>query len=214
MTRDEAVGKIKEFWTKKGKELPACRYSEYTFILLNLPELPTYILDAGVGASLLPAFLSSLGHSVVAADLWDEQNKSTEGSIGGAFRIREICGYPYEINQVDLSCLPYCDKRFGITICNSTIEHIPEDNDQDIRVVKELLRVSNKLVFFTFPVENVPKPSMEPNKPGDHPAARIYSFNTAIQRLVLPSISSGFEVVLAENMVDDGKLLVRRIIRQ
>jgi len=210
MTRDEAVGKIKGFWGERGKELPACRYSEYAFILMNLPRTQATILDAGTGASLLPAFLSSLGHLVTATDLWDKENKSIEGSFDDAGQIKEKMGFPYEVCQASLLSIPFSDKSFDVVICNSTIEHVSEDNDQDIKVVKELLRVSNDLVFFTFPTDNIPKSSLEPAKPGDHPAARIYSFNTAIQRLVLPSLSAGFELVPAEGMTDDGKLLLKR----
>ena len=218
MTRQEALAQIKKFWTGQvreipvfGKDIPACRYSEYAFILMNLPPFRVSILDAGVGASLLPAFLSSLGNTVVATDLWDANNKSIEGTCAEAFRIRQAWGFPYEICPTNLATLPFSDKHFDVVVCNSTIEHIPEDDDQDIKVVKELLRVSRELVFFTFPATEVPREYGNPDNLTKHPAERSYSFNTAIQRLVVPAIESGFIPVSASGMVDDGKLLLKRI---
>jgi SAM-dependent methyltransferase len=215
MTRAEAITMIDNFWSKDEipvfhTGLPACRYSEYIFILMNLPLIPSTILDAGSGASLLPSFLSSLGHTVTATDIWDKENKSIEGSLERALQIREKRGFPYEICQTDLQSLPFPDKSFDITVCNSTIEHISEEDNRDIRVVKELLRVSNDLVFFTFPVKTAPKQRLQPDNEGEHPSSRMYSFNTAIQRLVLPAIDSGFFIVPAEGMVDNGKLLLKR----
>lgn len=215
MTRAEAVAMIREFWAKDeipifSSGLPACRYSEYVFILMNLPLIPSTILDAGSGASLLPSFLASLGHKVTATDVWDKENKSIEGSLDRALQIREKRGFDYEIYQTNLQSLSFADKAFDITICNSTIEHVTEEGDQDILVVKELLRVSNDLAFFTFPVKTVPKQRLQPDKEGEHPSTRMYSFNTAVQRIVLPAISSGFYIVNAQGMVDDGKLLFKR----
>ena len=147
---------------------------------------------------------------MVAADLWDKENKSIEGNLEFAEQIRRERGFPYEIRQTNLSALPFSDKYFDVVICNSTIEHISEDGDQDIKVVKELLRVSNELAFFTFPVTEVPKVYGDKNNLTNHPAERSYSFNTVIQRLILPAIESGFSIIPAQGMADDGKLVVKR----
>ena len=219
MTPKEAREEIRKFWDQSGKGipifkngLPGCRISEYTFILLNLPSAPMKILDAGTGASLLPAFLSSLGHSVVALDSWDSENKSVEGSLEYARKIRQDWGQGYEICSAKLDLIPFADKAFDVVISNSTIEHVPEEGDNDINVVKELLRVANGRVFFTFPIEVNPKRYLAPRSPAEHPCERKYSFNTAIQRLVIPALESGFTIVDAEGMEYDGKLLLTRLI--
>jgi ubiquinone/menaquinone biosynthesis C-methylase UbiE len=160
--------------------------------------------------SLLPEFLSSLGHTVTATDVWDTDNRSIEGSLERALQIREKRGFYYEIRQANLQSLPFADKSFDVVICNSTIEHVSEENNQDILVIKELLRVSNDLAFFTFPLQLTPKSKLPPDKIGEHPSTRMYSFNTAIRRIVLPAVSSGFFIVDAQGMVEDGKLLFKR----
>jgi ubiquinone/menaquinone biosynthesis C-methylase UbiE len=217
--REVAIEQIRKFWGQSGKEIPVfrrglpdCRISEYAFILMNLRRVPMRILDAGTGASLLPAFLSSLGHSVVALDSWDSENKSKEGSREYAEKIREEWGGNYEICPAVLDGIPFGDQVFNAVICNSTIEHVSEENDADIKVVKELLRVAREMAIFTFPVEVNPKHDLAPRNATEHPCERKYSFNTAIQRLVVPAIESGFTILKAEGMEDDGKLLLTRLI--
>jgi ubiquinone/menaquinone biosynthesis C-methylase UbiE len=202
--KEEVHDELRRYWHFHMNDkdsnglLPDCRISEYIFILTNLPEPPKTILDAGCGASLFPSMLSSQGYIVTAMDRWDEKDLSAEGSIGNAKNIKKQTGQEYGIVVGDLLKIPFGDRCFDITICNSTIEHVPND----FLAIRELTRVTKDLIFFTFPTAT--------NSREYNGFDRIYSVNTTIQRIIIPVVENGFKLMPANNLEYDGKILFKR----
>ncbi|MFA6006075.1 MAG: class I SAM-dependent methyltransferase [Patescibacteria group bacterium] len=165
---------------------------------MDLPKSPKKILDAGCGASLLPSFLASKGYDVTAIDRWAGTDRSCEGCLEEALEIREKSKQKYIIIVGDLLKLPFMEREFDITICNSTIEHIPDD----ISAVKELARVTKDLLFITFPTAQ--------NATKYDGRTRSYSVNATIRQIVIPIIESGFKLIPAHIFEYDGKILFKR----
>lgn len=94
-------------------------------------QLRGKILDVGAGLGTQTKHFREKGFDVVAVDLEDR-------SIDAAKRLNGI-----EVLKGDVYCLPFPDKSFGTVVAKDLLAHLDFQ-----RALKELSRVSGRLVFF------------------------------------------------------------------
>lgn len=137
---------LRSFRKEKRNPLEGDRAIEWSWVVENLPNTPSKILDFGCVGSVLTCISSRLGHTVTAIDL------------------REI---EYEMNDVkfikqDFLTLDFGNDTFDIILNSSTIEHVGLPNRYGATEVKDgdiiamgklagLLKENGKMIL-TIPV--------------------------------------------------------------
>ncbi len=94
-------------------------YFEFSFVLSNLPQAGSKVLDVGSGHSLLPTILCSLGYELVGLDLDRDAMKWQMGHSNGKFQ-----GL-----VADARFLPFREKTFDMGTAVSSLEHIRDSGD-------------------------------------------------------------------------------------
>lgn len=113
--------------TKQRKTIRAKRMVDF-----YKPHLKGKILDIGCGNGLLAAELQSL---VCKLDL-----TGTDISY---------CSPPFKFKRCSEKALPFGDKEFDVSMLNDVLHHTPYDNQ--LNLIKEALRVSNKVLISEVP---------------------------------------------------------------
>ena len=121
-------------WCFTGRYIPTLR------IMRELARLKVEsMLDVG-GAEGYKSYIARnlFGIKVHTSDLSEEACKRAK-------EIFDVDGMPCDIHQ-----LPFGDEQFDVVTCSETLEHVTEPK----QAVDELLRVANKAVIITVPVED------------------------------------------------------------
>lgn len=95
------------------------RHYEYPWVIENLPDIGSTILDVGCSGSMLPFLLDALGHFVWGIDL------------------RPAPHARFTFAQDDICTNKFPDNEFEIITAVSTIEHIKDD----FKAVDEIRRI-------------------------------------------------------------------------
>jgi SAM-dependent methyltransferase len=106
------------------------RIIEYRIIKKWLPDRPIQILDVGSGGGDVSIQLALMGHRVTALDFSYEALK--DGARQGIKRVEFVNG--------DATCLPFDTESFDAVVCNSALEHFPNDEV----AIAEMFRVVKK----------------------------------------------------------------------
>jgi len=108
------------------------------FIEQIIKESPEKILEVGCGRGTISIFLSQLGHDVTAVD-------KDEGVVEAAKAASKNLNANVTFNIANASKLPFKNHYFDICFSQGILEHF---SDEDIiRLLKEQLRVSKKVIF-------------------------------------------------------------------
>jgi len=93
------------------------RFVEYPWIFTNIGEKENQkILDIGVGSSIFPLVVASLGHDIYALDLEDSRSKDMK---------KLAQGIPfYHFIKGDATALPFKNSTFDNVFFISSLEHI------------------------------------------------------------------------------------------
>lgn len=106
------------------------RTIEFRIFKSWFPETPVKVLDIGAGVGELASQLSLLGHHVTALDFEFKALKQARSPYVPAMDL--VVG--------DATCLPFRDESFDMIVCNSAIEHFPNDGN----AITEMSRVVRK----------------------------------------------------------------------
>lgn len=104
------------------------RAIEYRLIRGWLPDRSMQVLDLGAGGGEFAIQLALLGHRVVALDL--------DTHVLREARSPYVQGV--ELVTADATCLPFKDGSFDLVVCNSALEHFPNDEE----AISEMARVA------------------------------------------------------------------------
>lgn len=106
------------------------RTIEYKIFRRWLPDQPAQVLDVGAGGGELAHQMALMGHTVTALDF----------DLGAIKEARSPSVAGVELTVGDATRLPFEDSRFDMVVCNSALEHFPDDE----RAISEMARVVQK----------------------------------------------------------------------
>jgi ubiquinone/menaquinone biosynthesis C-methylase UbiE len=106
------------------------RIIEYRIIKKWLPNSAIQILDVGSGGGDVSIQLALMGHQVTALDFSYEALR--DGVMQGIDGVEFVNG--------DATCLPFDKESFDVIVCNSALEHFPNDEC----AISEMFRVVRK----------------------------------------------------------------------